>query len=200
MNIVTQIGNHVMPRLPPQPKMTKFAEYDITTQSLPAHNASLQSFMVGAGPRPKANMPNIPIIRVPHITRGAENFAVALPTNHSVHENFGGQPRWEAEQMRSRPTNPRAFISGPPKFNLLPEKKTMNYKTEMVIPKANLPNMPNLSNLGPSNPMTFEARPVTPTLRAKDLGGFNNSTSKYGQVGMSHGRSFGAESQLKITL
>lgn len=200
MDIVKQIGNHVMPRLPPQPKLTKFAEYDITTQSLPAHNASLQTFMAGAGPRPKANMPNIPIVQVPQVNNGAEHFAVALPTNHSIHENFGGQPRWEAEQMRHRPTNPRALIMGPPKINFVPEKKTMSFKSDMVIPKANLPNMPNFSNIGPSNPMTFEARPVTPNLRAKDLGGLGVSTSKYGQVGMSHGRSFGAESRLNLTL
>lgn len=199
MKPVRQIGNAVLPRLPPQPKMPVFPTFNLATETLPAHNAMLQPFMQGTGPRPMANMPNIPIVQVPEVNMGAENFQVALPTNHSVHENFGGDPRFEAQQMLHRPTNPRSFGMAPT-FQLRAEPKSIPLTEKRYIPKANMPNIPSFDNIGPSNPLTLSARPVTRDVRGKDMGGILSSTSPFGQVGMSAGRSFGAESFLMRSL
>ena len=199
MQRVRQIGNTVLPRLPPQPKMPSFPTFNLASDTLPARNAMLQPFMQGTGPRPMANMPKIPILRVPEVNMGAEHFPVSLSTNHSVHENFGGHPRFEAEQMLYRPTNPRSF-SMPPTFNLKAEPQRMPLAEKRFIPKANIPNIPNFSKIGPSNPITLSARPVTRNIQSKDLGGVLSSTSNLNQFGNSSGRGFGAESRLMRSL
>ena len=199
MKPVRQIGNTVLPRPPPQPKMPSFPTFNLASETLPARNAMLQPFMQGTGPRPMANMPNIPILSVPEVNMGAENFALALSTNHSVHENFGGHPRFEAEQMWYRPTNPRS-LSMAPTFTLKAEPKSMPLAEKRYIPKANMPNIPNFSNIGPSNPITLSARPVLRDVKSNDLGGILSSTSPHGQFGVSSGRGFGAESRLMRSL
>jgi len=194
-----QIGNIVLPSLPPRPNMHKFPELKLAEDTLPAYNASLQSMNAHAGPRPTAHLPKLPILNVPRVKIGAENFAVALPTNHSVHESFGGSPRWEAEQMGYRPTNPRSF-SMAPVVNFKAQPKQVPIRETTVIPKANLPTLPNFSGVGPANPMTLELRATTPDVRPKDIGGILSSTSKFGGVGQSSGKSFGSESFISAKL
>ena len=179
--------------------MHKFPELKLSEDTLPAYNASLQSLNAHAGPRPMAHIPKIPIINIPRAKIGAENFSVALPTNHSVHESFGGSPRWEAEQMGYRPTNPRSFGMAPA-VTYKAEPKQVPIRETIILPKANLPNLPNYNNVGPSNPMTIELRATTPNVRAKDIGGLLSSTSRFGGVGQSSGKSFGSESFISAKL
>ena len=193
-----QIGNIVLPRQPPRPNMHRFDSFSLVRDSLPAHNTSLSSLNIGAAtPRPQGNMPNMPVIRVPE-SRAAETYRPALFTNHGVTESLGGSPRWEAEHLAHRPTNPRS-LAMPKKVKYHAEPKKVRLVEPIVLPKANIPNIPkfNAEMMGNPNPMTFEARAVLPTLRAKDLGGIASSTSRYSGIGQSHGRAFGAESWLK---
>ena len=201
MNFPTQIGNTVLPSLPPQPRMHKFPTLDLVAETLPGHNASLQPFMAGTGPRPSGNfMPNMPVLNIPRAKVGAENFAVALPTNHSVHESFGGSPRWEAEQMGYRPTNPRS-LGVAPQVRIEAEPRTIPIRESPVLPKANLPNLMDFSKVVKNaNPMILEARPTSPPVRNADLGGLLSSTSRFGGIGNSPGRAFGAESFLLHTI
>ena len=193
--ITMQIGNTVLPNQPPRPNMMKFPTLDLASETLPAHNATLQSILPGGNARPNGNfMPNLPIINVPTSKIGAENFLPTLSTNHSVHESFGGSPRWEAEQMAYRPVNPRAY-SNAPKINVDFGPKFIPIRETPTLPKANLPNMPNLSGrIQSANPISLELKAVTPSLRMNDLGGMTSSMSKFGGIGQSGGRSFGSES------
>lgn len=193
MKHTRQIGNIVLPSLPPRPNMHRFPELKLAEDTLPAHNASLQSLKGFDAPRPNANLPKIPIINVPRAKIGAENFAVALPTNHSVHESFGGSPRWEAEQMGYRPTNPRSF-SMAPVVTMKAQPKQVPIRETTILPKANMPNLHDFSKVGPANPMTIELKATTPNVRPKDISGLLSSTSKFGGIGQSAGKSFGAES------
>jgi hypothetical protein len=190
-----QIGNTVLPSQPPRPNMMKFPTLDLASETLPAHNASLQSIMPGSGATPNGNfMPKIPVVNVPQSKIGAENFLPTLKTNHSVHETFGGSPRWEAEQMAHRPVNPRMF-SAAPSVNVDFGPRHIPIRETPVLPKANMPNMPNLSGrVQKAEPMSLELRAVTPTLQMNDLGGLTSSMSKFGGIGQSSGRSFGSES------
>ena len=200
MNIM-QIGNTVLPNQPPRPNMMKFATLDLASETLPAHNASLQSLLPGSGARPNGNfMPNLPIVKVPTSKIGAENFLPTLSTNHSVQESFGGSPRWEAEQMAHRPINPRIFASAPKvKVNFAPKQVPIMNRT--IVPKANIPNMVNINGMVKgAEVMNLELKAVTPTLRANDLGGLTSSTSRFGRFGTSGGRTFGAESMTTLRL
>lgn len=190
-----QIGNIVLPNQPPRPNMMKFPSLDLASETLPAHNASLQSILPGSGARPNGNfMPNLPIIKVPQSKIGAENFLPSLMTNHSVHESFGGSPRWEAEQMAYRPVNPSIY-SNAPKVNVDFGPKFIPIRETPILPKANIPNMPNLSGkIQKAQPISLELRAITPTLQMNDLGGMTSSLSKFGGIGQSGGRSFGSES------
>ena len=59
-----QIGNTVLPNQPPRPNMMKFPTLDLASETLPAHNATLQSILLGGNARPNGNfMPNLPIIK-----------------------------------------------------------------------------------------------------------------------------------------
>tara|TARA_R110002020_G_scaffold475894_2_gene713900 strand:+ start:11930 stop:12526 length:597 start_codon:yes stop_codon:yes gene_type:complete len=197
MNSPSQIGNIVLPAQPPKPNLPKFPSLNLAEDTLPAHNATLQSFMAGSGPRPSgAFLPKLPVINVPRAAIGAENFQLALPTNHSVHETFGGSPRWEAEQMKYMPTNPRA-LSSPTKLKISAESRQVPIRDIPVLPKANMPNLPDMRNMvGKAEPKFVEARPVSPPVMNADLGGLLSSTSKYGNFGSSPGRAFGAEAFL----
>ena len=190
-----QIGNHVLPRLPPQPKTKKFPSLNLASETLPAHNASLQSLLPSASARPNGNfMPNIPVVKVPQAKTGAENFIPTLATNHSVQESFGGSPRWEAEQSTNMPINPRMF-SNAPKVKVDFGPRHIPIRETPVLPKANIPNMPNLSGrVQKAEPISLELKAVTPSIKVPDLGGLTSSTSKFGGIGQSTGRSFGAES------
>ena len=192
-----QIGNTVLPNQPLRPNLMKFPSLNLATETLPAHNASLQSIMQGTGPRPSADfMPKIPVVKVPQSKMGAENFMPSLMTNHSVHETFGGSPRWEAEQMKYRPTNPRNFGAAP-SVNVNLAARQIPIRETPILPKANLPNMPNFNGIVKrAEPVFLEARPVLPPVRAKDLGGLTSSTSKFGAIGTSPGRAFGSEAFL----
>jgi hypothetical protein len=198
MKPVRQIGNNVLPSLPPRPNMPQFPSFNLATESLPAHNASLQPFMQGAGPRPSGDfMPNIPQVRVPEAKIGFENFVPKLAFNRGVQESFGGSPKFEAEQSWHRPTNPRAIFKNAPKITMKAETKKIPMMEKTVLPKANLPNIPNFAKMvSAPSPMTVEARPVLPPIRKADLGGPLASTSKFGGIGNSQGRTFGSESYL----
>ena len=94
----SQIGNIVLPRQPPRPKMHKFDTFNLVRDSLPAHNASLQSLNTGAATlRPQGNVPVMPVIKVP-ASKAAETYRPALFTNHGVTECLGGSPRWESQR------------------------------------------------------------------------------------------------------
>jgi hypothetical protein len=190
-----QIGNTVLPNQPPRPNMMKFPSLDLASETLPAHNASLQSILPSSGAKPNGNfMPNLPVINVPQSKIGAENFLPSLMTNHSVHESFGGSPRWEAEQMAYRPVNPSLY-SNAPKVNVNFGPRFIPIRETPILPKANIPNMPNLSGkIQKAQPISLELRAVTPTLQKNDLGGMTSSLSKFGGIGQSGGRSFGSES------
>ena len=179
--------------------MHKFPELKLAEDTLPAYNASLQSLTGFDAPRPNANLPKLPIINVPRAKIGVENFAVALPTNHSVHESFGGSPRWEAEQMGYRPTNPRSF-SMAPVVTFKAQSKQVPIRETTILPKANMPNLHDFSRVGPANPMTIELKATTPNVRPKDISGLLSSTSKFGGIGQSAGKSFGAESFISALL
>ncbi len=194
----SQIGNIVLPRLPPRPNMHKFETFNLVRDSLPAHNASLQSLNTGAATlRPHGNVPTMPVINVPE-SKGAETYRPALFTNHGVTECFGGSPRWESQRLSNRPTNPRS-LAMPKKVTYNAEPTRIKLIEPTVVPKANLPNLTrfNAEMMGNPNPMTFEAKAVLPTLRVKDLGGITSANSRYATLGQSHGRAFGAESWLK---
>ena len=63
MNSPSQIGNIVLPALPPQPNLHKFPTLNLAEDTLPGHNASLQSFMASDAPRPSAAfLPKLPVI------------------------------------------------------------------------------------------------------------------------------------------
>ena len=198
MNPVRQIGNTVLPTPPPQPSMPVFASFNLATESLPAHNASLQPFMQGSGPRPSGNfMPNVPQVRVPEAKIGAENFIPTLAFNRGVQETFGGSPKFEAEQSYYRPTNPRAIFKPAPRVKMAAQTKRVPIMDRVVLPKANLPNIPNFGKMvSAPSPMTIEARPVLPPIRKADMGGSLASTSKVGGLGNSPGRTFGSEAYL----
>ena len=198
MKAVRQIGNNVLPPAPPRPNMPQFPSFNLASESLPAHNASLQPFMQGTGPRPSGNfMPNIPQIRVPESKVGAENFIPKLAFNRGVQETFGGSPKFEAEQSYYRPTNPRNIFKPAPKIKMAAETKKVPIMEKTVIPKANLPNIPNFGKMvSTPRPMTVEAKPVLPPVRRADLGGVLSSTSRFGGLGNSQGRAFGSESNL----
>ncbi len=197
MKPTRQMGNTVLPSLPARPNMPQFPTLNLESYTLPAHNATLQPFMKGTGPKPSASfMPNVPVVKVPESKIGAENFMPALSMNHSVHETFGGSPRWEAEQMAHRPTNPRIMGQAPSvRIDFAPRQIPIMERT--ITPRANLPNMPNLNGVVKNAEPTFlEARPVLPPVTSKDLGGLTSSTSKFCGIGNSPGRAFGAESFL----
>jgi len=196
-NPTRQIGNTVLPKLPPQPNMPSFPTLNLATETLPAHN-SMSNSIVPTGPRPSGDfMPNMPKIVVPESRIGAENFMPTLAFNRSVQESFGGDPRFEAEQMAYRPTNPRTMTQAP-SIKITPTAKQIPVFEKTMIPKANRPNMPNYSQmLGPSQQVFIDAKPITPPVRNADLGGLLSSTSTLvGNIGMTQGRSFGAESLL----
>jgi hypothetical protein len=194
---VRQIGNTVLPRLPPQPNMPKFPEFNLAADSLPAYNATLNS-IVPTGPRPSGDyMPNIPILKIPESRIGAENFLPTLAHNRSVQENFGGDPRFEAEQMAYRPTNPRA-LGLAPQVKITPTARQVPVFERTVIPQANIPHMADFRKMvKPSGHIFLEAKPVQPPVRGADLGGLLSSTSSLiGNIGTTPGRAFGAESFL----
>ena len=166
----------VLPQQPPRPNMSAINSINWASESLSAHNASNQPISQAATVTPSAShMPKRPIISVPESRIGAENFMPTFKTNHSIHETFGGSPRWEAQQN----FGPRH----------IPIRETP------VIPKANLPNIPNLNGrVQKAEPISLELRAVTPTIKMNDLGGLTSSMSKFGGVGQSAGRSFGSES------
>lgn len=187
-------GN-VLPSQPPRPNMRHFNSLDLASETLAGYNASNQPISQAATVTPSASyVPNKPILAVPSSAIGAENFLPAFKTNHSVHETFGGSPRWEAEQMGVLPTNPRSFHS-PPSVDVNFGPRQVPIRETPIIPKANLPNVPNFNGrVQKAEPITLELRAKTPTLRARDMGGLTSSMSKFGGVGQSTGRSFGSES------
>ncbi len=196
-NPTRQIGNTVLPRLPPQPQAPQFPTLNLATETLPAHNAMGNS-IVPVGPRPSGDfMPNMPKVVVPESKIGSENFMPTLAFNRSVQESFGGDPRFEAEQMAYRPTNPRT-LGNAPSVNITPTAKQVPVFEKTVIPKANRPNMPNYNAMiGPTSQVFLEAKAVSPPVRNADLGGMLSSTSSIvGNIGMTPGRAFGAESFL----
>jgi hypothetical protein len=88
-----QIGHIVLPKTPPHPKVPQFPTFNLVRDSLPAHNASLQSLNTGASTlRPQPNTPNMPVFKVPE-SRAAETYLPALSTNRGVTENLGGSPK-----------------------------------------------------------------------------------------------------------
>ena len=195
-NPVRQIGNTVLPKLPPQPNMPKFPEFNLAADTLPAYNATLNS-IVPTGPRPSGDfMPNIPVLRIPESNIGAENHLPTLQFNRSVQENFGGDPRFEAQQMAHRPTNPRT-LGVAPQIKIAPTSKQVNVFEKQVIPKANMPHMADFRKMvRPTGLITIESRPIQPPVRGADMGGLLSSTSTKGGFGMTPGRAFGAESFL----
>ena len=97
MNIM-QIGNTVLPNQPPRPNMMKFPSLDLASETLPAHNASLQSILPTSGAKPNGNfMPNLPVINVPTSKIGAENFLPSLK-----HKPFSSRKFWWKSKMGSR--------------------------------------------------------------------------------------------------
>jgi|TARA_B100000282_G_scaffold296828_2_gene280329 hypothetical protein len=192
-----QIGNTVLPKLPPQPNMPQFPSFNLASETLPAHNATMNA-IVPVGPRPSGDfMPSMPKVVVPDAKIGAENFIPTLAFNRSVQESFGGDPRFEAEQMAYRPTNPRT-LGQAPQVKITPTAKQVPVFDKTVIPKANRPNMPNYNAMiGPTSQVFLEAKPVAPPVRNADLGGLLSSTSSIvGNIGTTPGRAFGAESFL----
>ena len=185
----------VLPRQPPRPNMSAINSINWASESLSAHNASNQPISQAATVTPSAShMPKRPIISVSESKIGAENFMPTFKTNHSVHETFGGSPRWEAKQMGILPSNPRAF-NAPPTVDINFGPRHIPIRETPVIPKANLPNIPNLNGrVQKAEPISLELRAVTPTLKMNDLGGLTSSMSRFGGVGQSSGRSFGSES------
>jgi len=194
---VRQIGNTVLPSLPPQPNMPKFPEFNLAADTLPAYNATLNS-IVPTGPRPSGDyMPNMPQIVVPEAKIGFENFLPTLAFNRSVQESFGGDPRFEAEQMAYRPTNPRS-LGIAPKVTIQPTTRQVPVFEKTLVPQPNMPNMPDFNKMvKPTGHIFLEAKVVQPPLRNADLGGLLSSTSTLlGGIGMTQGRAFGAESFL----
>ncbi len=192
---VRQIGNTVLPKLPPQPNMPKFPEFNLAADTLPAYNATLNS-IVPTGPRPSGDfMPNIPVLRIPESNIGAENHLPTLQFNRSVHQNFGGDPRFEAQQMAHRPTNPRT-LGVAPQIKVTPTHKQVPIFERTLLPKPNMPHMADFRKMvRPSGLVSLEAKPVRPPVRGADLGGMLSSTSSMlGSIGTTPGRAFGAES------
>jgi len=194
---VRQIGNTVLPALPPQPNMPKFPEFNLAADSLPAYNATLNS-IVPVGPRPSGDyMPNMPILKIPESNIGFENHLPTLMFNRSVQESFGGDPRYEAQQMAHRPTNPRS-LGVAPQVQITPTSRQVPIFEKTLLPQPNLPHMADFAKMiRPSGLMTLEAKTITPPVRGADLGGLLSSTSTHlGSIGTTPGRAFGAESFL----
>ena len=195
-NPVRQIGNTVLPKLPPQPNMPKFPEFNLAADTLPAYNATVNS-IVPTGPRPSGDfMPNIPVLRIPESNIGAENHLPTLQFNRSVQENFGGDPRYEAQQMAHRPTNPRT-LGVAPQVQIAPTARNVNVFEKQLIPTANMPHMADFRKMiRPTGQITLHAKTVQPPVRGADFGGLLSSTSNLSGFGQSPGRRFGAESFL----
>lgn len=185
----------VLPNLPPRPNMARFDALNFASESLATHNASNAPISQAATATPStSHVPNRPVLTVPEARIGAENFNPTFATNHSVHENFGGSPRWEATQMGFLPQNPRAMTNAPT-VNVDFGPKHIPIRENPIIPKANLPAVPNLNGrISKAAPISLELKAVTPTLKANDLGGLTSSMSRFGGIGQSSGRSFGSDS------
>ena len=77
-----------------------------------AHNATMNA-IVPVGPRPSGDfMPSMPKVVV-LMLKLRRKLHSNLVFNRSVQESFGGDPRFEAEQMAYRPTNPRTLGQAP---------------------------------------------------------------------------------------
>ena len=110
-------------------------------------------------------MPNIPVLNIPESNIGAENHLPTLQFNRSVQESFGGDPRYEAQQMAHRPTNPRT-LGVAPQVKISPTAKNVRVFEKTVIPKANMPHMADFRKMvRPTGQITLEAKPVRPPVR-----------------------------------
>ncbi len=148
--------------------------------------------------------------------------------NHGPSENFGGDPRMDAQNPAIRPTaaqmDPAAAlrsqhdrkmaefvrrnhaipvgVSGFDRrtFGLTPSPRRIPIQSIPILPAAILPSSPKVGHLvEPAKRVTVEAEYVAPPIRGADLGGILVSTSPIsGNIGVHPGRAFGAEAHLFI--
>ena len=147
-------------------------------------------------------------------------------SNHGPSENFGGDPRMDAQMPAIRPTasqmDPTAAmrsqkdtkmaefvrrnhaipmgISGFDRRNLglTPTARQIPIQSIPILPAAIMPSSPKVGHLvQPAKSITMEAQYVAPPIRNGDMGGvFSSMSSVSGNIGVSPGRAFGAEAHL----
>jgi len=184
----------VLPDLPPQPNMFKLPAKKLTRDTLPAYNAMGQN-IVANNIRPSPTIVNQPSMSLSHLNRFKSEQMIPKINVHSVHQNFGGDPRAETNYATvSMPTNPRTLFNAP-SVKVTPSVNRVSIREAPVLPKANIPKQMNFSKLvPPSNNMRMEAEYVAPPVNLGDFRGLAPNRNR--QFGVNAGRTFGAEGHL----
>ncbi len=147
-------------------------------------------------------------------------------SNHGPSENFGGDPRMDAQNPAIRPTASQmdpmtamrsqqdlkmaefvrrnhaipVGVSGFDRRNLglTPTPRQIPIQSMPILPAATMPSSPKVGHLvQPAKKVTLEAQYVAPPIRNGDMGGmFSSMSSVSGNIGVSPGRAFGAEAHL----
>jgi hypothetical protein len=201
-------GQGIVPNSPrPAAPEIKFAEFSIPIDTSPSQNLgnyNLRSQNISPDAqylRPSHTLEvygSGPNFNVSHLNRVKPETHIPNTLIHSVTESFGNNPAHEVNRASmSRPPNPRALFHAPSinMASLQAETKSIPLRQAPVLPKANIPHQKNLAGLIPvSSGLRFESQYVAPPVRASDLGGL--APSRYRQIGINAGRTFGAEGHL----
>jgi hypothetical protein len=165
-----------------------------------------------------------PTLDVSHIEKMATPMGPV--SNHGPSENFGGDPRMDAQNPAIRPTAGQmdplvamrsqhdskmaefvrrnhaipVGVSGFDRRNLglTPTPRQIPIQSMPIIPAATMPSSPKVGHLvQPAKKISLEAQYVAPPIRNGDMGGvFSSMSSVSGNIGVSPGRAFGAEAHL----
>jgi hypothetical protein len=147
-------------------------------------------------------------------------------SNHGPSENFGGDPRMDAQHPAIRPTatqmdpmaamrsqhdtkmaefvrrnhNTPVGISGFDRnsLGLRASRTSVPIQSIPILPAATMPSSPKVGHLvQPAKKISLEAQYIAPPIRNGDLGGtFHSMSPISGNIGVSPGRAFGAEAHL----
>ena len=198
-------GQGIVPNAPrPAAPEVKFAEFSIPLDSSPSQNLgnyNLRSQNIT--PEAQYLRPSHTLevygsgqqFNVSHLNRVKPETHIPNTLIHSVTETFGNNPAHEVNRASmSRPPNPRALFHAP-SINVAPTTKSIPLRQAPILPKANLPHQKNLAGLiPPSSGVRLESEYIAPPVRASDLGGL--APSRFRQIGINAGRTFGAEGHL----
>ena len=198
-------GQGIVPNAPrPAAPEIKFAEFSVPLDSSPTQNLGNYNLR-GQNLTPEAQYlrPSHTLevygsgqqFNVSHLNRVKPETHIPNTLIHSVTETFGNNPAHEVNRASiSRPPNPRALFHAP-SVTVAPTTASIPLRQAPVLPKANLPHQKNLAGLiPPSSGVRLESEYIAPPVRAGDLGGL--APSRFRQIGINAGRTFGAEGHL----